>query len=60
MQIYLAEIIDGGGVYGAFMHYSLFFALLGSALIAFIYFWRKGRLDMDESPKIEMMRDDEI
>jgi hypothetical protein len=52
------QLLDGGGVYGALMHYVLFFALFGGALILLIYFWYKGRLDMDESPKIEMMREE--
>ena len=34
-------------------------AFVGSALLVFIYLWRKGRLDMDEEPKFQMMKDDE-
>jgi len=51
--------VDGGGIYGSFLQYSLFFALLGSALLVFFYFWRKGKLDMDEAPKMQMMNEDE-
>lgn len=53
----LIEGKDSSGVYGGIFHYSLVFATVGSALLAFIYFWRKGRLDMDESPKYQMMDD---
>lgn len=53
------NIRDASGVYGGIFHYALVFAMVGSALLAFLYFWSKGRLDMDEEPKIQMMRDDE-
>lgn len=52
-------ILDGCGVYGSILHYTLFFFLMGSALIAFLYFWKKGRLDMDESPKMQMMHEED-
>lgn len=52
-------LLDVSGIYGSTMQYSLFFALMGSALLVFIYFWRKGRLDMDESPKYQMLNDEE-
>jgi len=55
---YLA-IIDGYGVYGNYLHYGLVIAFVGSALILFIYLWSKGRLDMDESPKFNMMHENE-
>jgi hypothetical protein len=54
----LAGENDSSGIYGGIMHYALVFALVGSALLAFIYFWSKGRLDMDEEPKMQMMRND--
>lgn len=50
---------DSSGIYGGILHYSIVFALVGGALLAFLYFWNKGRLDMDEGPKIQMMSDDE-
>lgn len=53
------QIRDGSGVYGYFMHYSMVFALVGSAIIIFIYLWRNGRLDMDEEAKFQMMRQEE-
>lgn len=46
---------DSIGIYGTIFHYAMIFAFVGSALLAFIYFWKKGRLDMDELPKYEMM-----
>lgn len=51
--------VDSSGIYGAIFHYSLIFAIAGSALLAFLYFWRKGALDMDESPKMQMMQEGE-
>lgn len=53
-------IIDGIGVYGNFLHYSLVIILVGSAFLIFIYLWKKKRLDMDEEPKFQMMQEDEI
>ncbi|MFT5316908.1 MAG: hypothetical protein ACI8RA_000148 [Chlamydiales bacterium] len=51
--------LDGGGVCGEVMHYSMVIAFVGSALLVFVYLWRKGRLDMDEEPKYQMMKDEE-
>lgn len=51
-------IIDGIGVYGNFFHYAIVIALVGSAFMIFLYLWKKKRLDMDESPKFQMMQDD--
>jgi hypothetical protein len=48
-----------GGVCGSFVHYALIIALVGSAFLIFLYLWKKGRLDMDEDPKIQMLKDDE-
>jgi hypothetical protein len=52
-------MLDGGGVYGHVLHYTLLLAMLGSAALVFIYLWRKGRLDMDEEPKHQMMNVEE-
>lgn len=49
--------MDGEGYVGALFHYGLSFALFGSALLCFFYFWSKGRLDMDEEPKFKMLED---
>jgi hypothetical protein len=51
-------VIDGFGVYGNFFHYSMVIAMVGSAFIVFVHLWRKGRLDMDEEPKFQMMQDE--
>jgi hypothetical protein len=59
MAFALAGEMDGSGVYGGILHYALIMAFMGSALLAFIYFWSKGRLDMDEEPKIAMMKNEE-
>lgn len=50
---------DTSGICGGIFHYSLILAFMGSALLSFVYFWSKGRLDMDETPKIQMMNDDD-
>ena len=50
---------DWSGIYGGIFHYSMIFAFFGGALLAFFYFWRKGKLDFDEEPKVQMMRDEE-
>lgn len=49
---------DSTGIYGAMFHYALVFFLVGSAFLVFFYLWRKGRLDMDESPKFQMMQEE--
>lgn len=54
----LVNEIDSSGVYGGIFHYALVFAIFGSAILGFLYFWSRGRLDMDEEPKLQMMRDD--
>lgn len=51
--------IDGAGIYGSTLHYALVIAFVASAMIIFVALWRKGRLDMDESPKFQMMREGE-
>jgi hypothetical protein len=52
-------MIDGIGVYGSILHYALLIAIVGSTLFIFIYLWCKGRLDMDESAKDQMMKGDD-
>lgn len=47
--------VDGGGVQGSILYYSLTIAYVGSAFLIFIYLYSKGKLDMDEEPKIQMM-----
>lgn len=49
---------DGSGVYGSLLHYSFLFALMGSTFLVFVYLWRKGRLDMDEEAKWQMMKEE--
>jgi len=51
-------MVDGGGVTGYILHYSFVIAMVLSTLLLFLLLRRKGRLDMDESPKYEMMRDE--
>jgi hypothetical protein len=51
--------VDPLGIQGSVLHYSLIIALVGSAFLIFLHLWRKGRLDMDEGPKIQMLKDEE-
>lgn len=53
-------IRDGTGLIGSLWHYSMLFALIGSTTLIFIYLWRKGRLDMDEEAKFQMMKPDDV
>jgi hypothetical protein len=55
----LLTVLDGGGVYGHVLHYSLIFAMIGSAILVFLHLRRKGKLDMDEDPKLQMMHHEE-
>lgn len=51
-------MIDGQGIYGFVLHYSLLFALFGSGLLIFLYLWKKKRLDMDEEAKFHLFEDE--
>lgn len=55
----LASEVDWSGIYGGIFHYGMIIAFAGSALLAFLYFWSKGQLEMDEEPKLQMMREEE-
>lgn len=59
LQVDLVSQLDWSGIYGGILHYALVIAFSGGALLAFLYFWYQGRLDMDEEPKMQMMRNDE-
>jgi hypothetical protein len=48
-------VIDGFGVYGNYVHFSFVVLFVGSAFLIFLYLWNKGRLDMDEEAKFQMM-----
>lgn len=55
----LMAVLDGFGIYGSTLHSTLVVAFVGSAFLLFFYFWKKGRLDMDEEPKFQMMEIEE-
>ncbi len=42
---------------GALFHYAFVLSMVGGAFLVFFYLWRKGRLDMDEEPKLQMMEE---
>lgn len=50
---------DTLGIYGALLHYSLIIASVSSTFLIFLHLWRKGKLDMDEEPKEQMMYKDD-
>lgn len=52
-------MIDGRGIYGFVLHYSLLFAFFGSALIVFCYLLCTKRLGMDEEAKYYMFEEEE-
>lgn len=51
--------VDGGGVYGSILYYSLTIAYVGSAFLIFIYLYFNKKLNMDESAKLEMMQQED-
>lgn len=44
------------GISGSILHYGFTFASMCTAFIAFIYFWKKGRLSLDEEAKLQMLQ----
>ena len=51
--------LDIFGIYGMAADYAMVLFFFGFALIAFFYFWSKGRLDMDEEAKYQMLKNEE-
>lgn len=51
--------LDGFGIHGLILHYATIFLFVGTAALVFFYYWHKGRLDMDESPKFQMLKDED-
>jgi hypothetical protein len=54
------QFLDGGGLCGSMVHYTLILGFVGGAFLIFLYLWKKNKLDMDEEPKMTMMKKDEI
>jgi hypothetical protein len=52
------KVLDGTGDCGSLVHYGFVLALVGGAFLIFLYLWRKDKLDMDESPKHRVLKDD--
>lgn len=50
--------MDLFGVYGSLFHYGLIIAIVGSTFLIFLNLWSKGKLDMDEEPKMQMLQDE--
>jgi len=53
------EAMEASGFSGGILHYALIIAIVGSAFLLFLNFWMRGRLDMDEEPKFQMMQTEE-
>ncbi|MCB1113269.1 MAG: hypothetical protein KDK62_00755 [Chlamydiia bacterium] len=51
--------LDSFGIYGMAADYAMILFFFGLASIAFFYFWWKGRLDMDEESKYQMLNSEE-
>lgn len=52
-------VIDAIGFYGSMLTYAQVFFFAGSALVIVLYLWKKGQLDMDQSPAIKMLEEKE-
>ena len=55
----VAVITDNNGTCGAILHYTIASIFIAGAGFWFLSLWRRGRLDMDEGPKLQMMTIDE-
>jgi hypothetical protein len=53
------KLFDSFGNMGLLLDYGLIIAFTGSAALLFYYFWKKDRLDFDESPKHQMLKEGE-
>ncbi len=53
------EVLDGIGIHGQVLHWSMIFAIMGSAAIVFLYYWKKRLLSFDEGPKYKMLQEEE-
>ena len=54
----IAKILDGVGLYGSLLHLVIAATFFGTAALIFFYLWRKGLLDMDQSPADKMLEND--
>jgi hypothetical protein len=54
-----SEFLDAGGQCGSIVHYFFILGFVGGAFLIFLYLWKKNRLDMDEEPKLTMMKEDD-
>jgi len=55
----IAAVSEGAGFYGRLANTVTAVAFTGSAVLLFIYLWYRGRLDMDEKPKWQMMESED-
>lgn len=53
-------MMDPSGLYGELISYALLIFLVGAAFIIFVYLWANGKLDFDEQPKHQMLKDAEV
>lgn len=50
--------LDGFGIYGTAFVLGAIALIIGSSFLLFLYNWWNGRLDFDEGPAIDMMKED--
>lgn len=60
MHVNFLGIVDGGGIYGSVFHYAMVIAFCGTAFLIFFYLWKTNQLSMDEEPKFQMMKEEEV
>lgn len=51
--------VDGWGLTGLIMDYSMIVAFSGSTVLLFFYFWKKGSLNFEEDAKFEMLKEED-
>lgn len=50
-------MIDSTGYMGTLLSAAMMVVFAGSALLIFVYLWRKNKLDMDEEAKYYVFKD---
>lgn len=58
MMLCIFSGLDSSGFVGQFIYYLTLIFVMGLTILIFLYFWKERKLDMDENPKYQMMRDE--